>query len=202
MSQAKILTDKDYRRVLLLIAKKKHQARNRCLVAISHLAGLRVGEIASLTLKHVLNEDGSIKDEVYLTADETKGSRGRSVLFPEKLREAISDYLCVRFKLKEKDLKVLNQTDTSRALFYSQKSHVEGFDPNTLSQWFSRIYREAGLTGCSSHSGRRKFATVLSENSINPKIIQKLLGHRQIQTTFLYVEVSPKSMRTAIELLS
>lgn len=202
MSQAKILTDKEYRRVLLLLAKKNHQSRNKCLLAISHLGGLRVGEIASLTLKHVLNEDGSIKDEVYLTADETKGNRGRAVLFPQKLRDAITDYLCVRFKLKAKDLKVLNQTDTSRALFYSQKSHTEGFDPNTLSQWFSRIYRESGLSGCSSHSGRRKFASVLSDNSINPKIIQKLLGHRQIQTTFLYVEVSPKSMRTAVELLS
>ena len=139
MSQAKILTDKEYRRVLLLLAKKKHQSRNKCLLAISHLAGLRVGEISSLTLKHVLNEDGSIKDEVFLSADETKGNRGRTVLFPQKLREAITDYLSIRFKLKEKDLKVLNQTDTSRALFYSQKSHTEGFDPNTLSQWFSRI---------------------------------------------------------------
>jgi len=202
MSQARILTDKEYRRVLLLISKKKHQARNRCLLTISHLAGLRVGEISSLTLKHVLNGDGSVKDEVYLSADETKGNRGRTVLFPQKLREAITDYLCVRFKLKEKDLKVLNQTDTSRALFYSQKSHHDGFDSNTLSQWFSRIYRESGLSGCSSHSGRRKFATVLSENSINPKIIQKLLGHRQIQTTMLYCEISPKSMRTAVELLS
>lgn len=202
MSQARILTDKEYRRVLLHISKKKHHARNRCLLSISHLAGLRVGEISSLTLKHVLNDDGSIKDEIYLSADETKGNRGRTVLFPEKLREAITEYLSVRFGLKEKDLKVLNQTNISRALFYSQKSHLDGFDPNTLSQWFGRIYRESGLSGCSSHSGRRKFATVLSESSINPKIIQKLLGHRQIQTTMLYCEVSPTSMRTAVELLS
>ena len=202
MPQAKILSDKEYRRVLIHVAKKRHHARNKCLLSISHLAGLRVGEISSLTLAHVLNDDGTIKDEVYLSSDETKGSRGRTFLLPKKLRDDLVNYLCTRFRLKEKDLKVLNQTDTSRALFYSQKSHVEGFDANTLSQWYSRIYRESGLSGCSSHSGRRKFATVLSENSINPKVIQKLLGHRQIQTTFLYVEVSPKSMRTAIELLS
>jgi integrase/recombinase XerD len=29
-----------------------------------------------------------------------------------------------------------------------------------------------------------------------------LLGHRQLQTTMLYCEVSPKSMRNAVELLS
>jgi integrase/recombinase XerD len=202
MSQARILNDREYRKVLLHIAKKKHHARNKCLLFMSHLAGLRVGEIASLTLKHVLNGDGSIRDEVYLNADETKGNRGRAVLLPQKLREEMLDYLSVRFKLKAKDLHVLNSTDMTRALFYSQKSHLDGFDANTLSQWFGRIYRESGIEGASSHSGRRFFATHLSENSVNPKIIQKLLGHRQIQTTMLYCEVSPQSMRKAVELLS
>jgi integrase/recombinase XerD len=106
---------------------------------MSHLAGLRVGEISSLTIKHVLNEDGTIKDEMYLTADETKGNRGRTVLLPEKLREELVDYLCTRFKRKSDELHVLHYTDTSRALFYSQKSMKDGFDPNTLSQWFARI---------------------------------------------------------------
>jgi integrase/recombinase XerD len=161
-----------------------------------------VGEISSLTLKHVLNEDGTIKDEMFLTADETKGNRGRTVLLPEKLREELLDYLSVRFKLKAKDLRVLHYTDMTRALFYSQKSHVNGFDPNSLSQWFGRIYRECGVEGASSHSGRRFFATHLSENSVNPKIIQKLLGHRNLATTMIYCEVSPKSMRNAVELLS
>ena len=202
MSQARILTDREYRKVLLHLAKKKHHSRNKCMLFMSHLGGLRVGEIASLTLKHVLNDDGSIKDEMFLTADETKGNRGRTVLLPEKLREELSDYLSARFKLKTKDLHVLNYTDMTRALFYSQKSMKDGFDPNSLSQWFGRIYRESGLSGCSSHSGRRFFATHLSENSVNPKIIQKLLGHRNLATTMIYCEVSPKSMRNAVELLS
>lgn len=70
------------------------------------------GEIASITLKHVLNEDGTIKNEMFLTADETKGNRGRTVLLSEKLREELSDYLTVRFKLKAKDLRV-NQSNRS-----------------------------------------------------------------------------------------
>jgi len=202
MSQARILADREFRKVLLHISKKSHHARNKCMLYMSHLAGLRVGEIASLTLKHVLNDDGTIKDEMYLTADETKGNHGRAVLLPEKLREELTEYLSVRFKMKAADLHVLHYTDMTRALFYSQKSMKDGFDPNTLSQWFARIYREAGIEGASSHSGRRFFATHLSENSVNPKIIQKLLGHRNLQTTMIYCEVSPKSMRNAVELLS
>lgn len=202
MSQARILTDKEYRKVLLHLAKKTHHSRNKCMLFMSHLGGLRVGEIASLTIKDVLNDDGTIKDEIFLKAEQTKGNRGRTVLLPEKLRDELLDYLCARFKLKSTDLHVLHYTDTTRALFYSQKSPKIGFDANTLAQWFGRIYRESGIQGASSHSGRRFFATHLSENSVNPKIIQKLLGHRQLQTTMLYCEVSPKSMRAAVELLS
>ena len=150
----------------------------------------------------MLNADGTIKDEIYLSPSQTKGNRGRTVLLPEKLRAELLEYLCVRFKLKAKDLHVLHYTDTSRALIYSQKSMKDGWDSNSLSQWFTRVYREANIDGASSHSGRRFFATHLSENSVNPKIIQKLLGHRQLQTTMLYCEVSPTSMRKAVELLS
>lgn len=202
MSQARIVTDKEYRRVLLHLAKKGHHARNKCMVFMSHLGGMRVGEISSVTIKDVLAEDGTIKDELFLRPEQTKGSRGRTVLIAEKLRAELQEYLSVRFRLKADGLAVLHYTDTSRALFYSQKSQRGGFSANSLSQWFGRIYREAGISGASSHSGRRFFATHLSENAVNPKIIQNLLGHRQVQTTLLYCQVSPSSMRKAVELLS
>ena len=34
------------------------------------------------------------------------------------------------------------------------------------------------------------------------QIIQNLFGHRQLQTTMLYCEVSPKSLRNVVELMS
>ena len=169
---------------------------------MSHLAGLRAKEIADLSLKDVLAEDGSIKDQIYLRPAQTKGSRGRTVLLPEKLRAELQDYICARFRLQVKDLHVIHYTDTSRALFYSQKSAVRGFSPNTLAQWFGTLYSSVGIDGASSHSGRRYFATHLADNAVNPKVIQSLLGHRQIQTTLLYCSVSPKAMRAAVELLS
>ncbi len=199
MSQARILTDKEYRKVLLHLEKKKHHARNKCMLYMSHLAGLRVGEIASLTIRDVLAEDGTIKDEIYLKPCQTKGDRGRIVLLPQKLRDEILDYLCTRFRLKE--LKIVHFTDTSKALFYSQKS-IQGFSSNSLCQWFGATYRACAIEGASSHSGRRHFATLMSENSVSPRIIQNLLGHRQLQTTMLYYEISPKSMRSAVELMS
>ena len=47
MKQAKVLTDTEMKRLLAVIANKKHSERNRFAVLLSHLAGLRVGENAA-----------------------------------------------------------------------------------------------------------------------------------------------------------
>jgi len=86
MAQARILTDKEYRKVLLHIAKKKHSSRNKSMLYMSHLGGLRAIEIASLTIKDVLADDGTIKDEFFLRARQTKGDRGRTVLVPQNFK--------------------------------------------------------------------------------------------------------------------
>jgi len=200
MSQARILSDKEYRKVLLHISKKKHSSRNKAMLYMSHLAGLRCGEIASLSISDVLNHEGKIKDEVFLRKEHTKGNRGRTFLLPKKLQEELHHYLCDRFKLK--DLKAVTMTDTSKALFFTQKNSQRGFSANTLSQWFKTIYSQAGCDGVSSHSGRRYFCTKLFSEGVDAKITQQLLGHRNIQTTFLYYQTTPESLRKAVELMS
>ena len=200
MSQARTLTSREYRKVLVYIANNRHASRNKAMLYMSHLAGLRVGEISHLTLSDVLNEDGSIKDEVYLSPDKTKGDRGRTVLLPKKLQVELHNYLTIRFRLK--DLRAVAMTDTSRALFYSQRHPSDGFSPNTLAQYFHYLYKNAGVEGASSHSGRRFFATKIAEAGTNPKVLQNLLGHRNLQTTMRYVEISPTMMRSAVELMN
>ena len=200
MSQARILTSREYRKVLVYISSRRHASRNKAMLYMSHLAGLRVGEISHLTIADVLTDSGEIKDEIYLSPEKTKGDRGRTVLFPQKLQDELHNYLSIRFRLK--DLKAVTQTDTSRALFYSQRHPSDGFSPNTLAQFFHYLYKNAGLSGCSSHSGRRFFATKISEAGTNPKVLQNLLGHRNIQTTMRYVEISPTMLRNAVNLMN
>jgi len=48
MKQAKVLTAAEMKRLLAVIADERYAERNRLAVMLSHLAGLRVGEIASL----------------------------------------------------------------------------------------------------------------------------------------------------------
>jgi integrase len=49
MGKAKTLTAQELRRVQDYIASRAHAARNRAMLLLTHLAGMRVGEVAALT---------------------------------------------------------------------------------------------------------------------------------------------------------
>ena len=56
---------------------------------------------------------------------------------------------------------------------------------------FKRLYRDAGIRGAKSHSGRRTFATRLIEKGFDIKSVSLLMGHRSIQTTARYIQENP-----------
>ena len=73
MAQAKTLSTDELATVLAYAGTKKYEARNRCMILLTHYAGLRVGEVACLRWQDVVNGDGSIKDEIRLLPEMTKG---------------------------------------------------------------------------------------------------------------------------------
>jgi integrase/recombinase XerD len=200
MAQAKVLSDKEVRKVLLYIASRKHATRNRAMFVVLNATGMRVGELAALRLCDVLTPTGEIVEEIRLSADQTKGSRGRTVVLSEKAQEEIKSYLQYRFKLRS--LEAVTLTDTNRALFTTQKEPNRGFTASTLAQHFHHIYRGAGITGASSHSSRRSFITNLANKGVSVRVLMELAGHRSLAVTQKYIDVNPAMMRQAVEMLT
>ena len=93
MSQAKTLTPAEIEQVLNYIGTRQFPLRNRVMLLTGLWSGMRVGEIASLTLGDVRNKDSSIRAEVRLTAEQTKGRQPRTVFLPQKLRDELAAYL-------------------------------------------------------------------------------------------------------------
>jgi integrase/recombinase XerD len=151
---------------------------------------MRVGEIASLRYSDVVSSDGTIRNEIYLTAEQTKGSEGRTVFVSDRLRKELESYI-ISYK----------PINTNRKFFYSQKSTSDGFTANTLTQFFHYLYKRAGIDGASSHSGRRSFATNIASKGVGIRVLQKLLGHKNIQTTSVYIYASDDMLRKAVELV-
>lgn len=199
MSQAKVLTEKEIKKVVKVIESKRHASRNRCMFMMTHLSGARISEVAALRISDVLCSDGSIKSEVYLSAQQTKGKKGRTLYLSDKMRDEISLYLKTRFKLK--DLLPVTMTDTVRALFTNQKDCVRGFSASTACQMFHYWYKEAKVDGGSSHSGRRGFITNLANKGVQIRVLQALAGHSSVSVTARYIDVNQDKLRTAVEML-
>lgn len=101
---------------------------------------------------------------------------GRTVFVSSKLRKEIAAYITSQ-PMKQGE----------RALFYTQKNPKRGFTANTLTQYFLHLYRNVGIDGASSHSGRRSFATVLSSKGVGMRVLMRAMVHRNINTTIGYV---------------
>jgi integrase/recombinase XerD len=198
MKQARTLNDKELNLLLLYTSTRKYAERDRSMLLLTYWAGMRIGEVAATKIKDVLANDGTIKQEINLTAEQTKGKYARTVVLNDKVRKEILNYLLTRYS--KQDLIAIQYSQAKeKPLFSTQKS--EGFNANTACYHFHMLYKRAGLEGCSSHSGRRSFLTELSSKSVPLKVLMELAGHRQAQTTMRYINVTQDMKRAAVALI-
>jgi len=77
--------------------------------------------------------------------------------------------------------------------------------PNSIVNWFVSLFDELGITGCSSHSGRRSFITVAARNvhkaGCSLRDVQLLAGHRSIETTQRYIDGHTDGQRKLVSLI-
>lgn len=191
MRQARVLTEQEFKRLLAVVAQTKHAERNRLAFMLSHLAGLRVGEIAGLLVSDVFEADGTIRERLVVRANIAKGGHERVVFLGERLRHEIEQL--------RRSIEGVQPRKTERALLMTQKRTA--FSPNTLCQLMNRLYADAGLDGATSHSGRRWFITKLANSGVSTKVIMTLAGHKHMTTTQRYIDVREDMMKAAVELL-
>jgi integrase/recombinase XerD len=187
MAQAKSLTAQEFKHALGHAALSRHAQRDKAMLYMSHLAGMRVGELSAIRIEDVLNADGTVKAEIRLAPHQTKGNRARVVYVSERLRRELAAYA-----------RCLASKNGSKPFFETQKRTA--FSPNSLTQHFLALYKGAGLQGASSHSGRRTFLTSLAAQGISVRVLAALAGHSSIQTTQRYLDVNDNMLRNAVEL--
>ena len=66
MAQAKTLTAIELRKVLSNLPVNRYRLRNRLMLLLTHWAGMRVGEVASLLISDVLDDTGKVRPEIRL----------------------------------------------------------------------------------------------------------------------------------------
>lgn len=190
MKQARILEASEFKRVLAVIDMHKYRERNRAIFHLSFFGGLRACEIAALKISDVVDDSGKVKAQIVLQAEMTKGQQRNRVILSTALQKALQRYI----------RRVCASKTPNTPFILSQKGG--SFSPLTIVQLFAKFYKKAGISGASSHSGRRQYITALAENQINVRVIQALARHQHVNTTMRYIDVNDVKLANAVEVVT
>src|ERR1035437_3005515 len=142
--RAKILAQAHVEDLLFFAQHTRHPIRNQVIVLLSLKAGLRAAEIANLSWDMVVDPTGEVATTLELRDRVAKNGSGRVIPIHPDLREALMQLRA-------------DHSGTSGAVVQSERGGP--MRPIAIVCWFAKAYRAIGLTGCSSHSGRRTLLT-------------------------------------------
>ncbi len=192
--------------------------RDVLLLWLTHTTGLRVTELAQLEISSVLHPSGAVRSEVHLSSAITKGARARNVyLTHARCIDALERWLEVRLQrgwgvsgaddfrgLRPSSKLILSHKGEAFELAFKHRMLDSGPEVyrccDTLQQTFSRLYRQAGIKGGSSHSGRRTLAAKVLAATGDVEMVQILLGHACLDHSKPYLNVPIESVRRAFEI--
>lgn len=150
--------------------------RDRLLFEVLYSTGCRVSEVCALDLATVA---GATRFPVL-----GKGGKTRWVFLTPSEKKALAAYLPARLDRLDR-----YDPDAARALFLNRRGRRLGV--RGLQKIVGRAAVRAGLTkDATPHTLRHTFATHLSAEGMDVRVVQELLGHSRLETTQVYTHLS------------
>ena len=184
------LSEEEVLRILNSASKvgknKLEKTRNKALIEILYASGMRVSELVSLRKSLFIG-----KPELILIKG--KGNKERMVPISKLALSAIKEYLA---ELKKTDMKFYK----SDFLFPSRSKN--GFlNRERFFLIIKEIANYAGLNTqhVSPHKIRHAFASHLLSNGADLRVIQTLLGHKNLSTTEIYTHILDEKMIKSVQ---
>lgn len=170
--------------------------------------GLRIGELLALTWDDIKDNMVTVNKNIksvkidgkwiLLLQDTPKTEKSnRTVPIPQNILFELDVY-----KSKQNDLKskALDMYKDNNVIFSTDSGTY--INPSNLNRRFKKTLKKADMEPIKFHSLRHTYATRLFENSIPPKTVSELMGHKDVQTTLnLYTWVLDSQKNKAVEVL-
>ncbi|RME37562.1 MAG: site-specific tyrosine recombinase XerD [Planctomycetota bacterium] len=154
--------------------------RDRALLELLYATGMRVSEVASLTLDRINLKLGYVRCF-------GKGRKERIIPLGKAAIGAVDDYL--RYQRPR-----LQRRPDIQALFLSRTGR--SLDRTSIWRLVQKYATIAGLgPGVSPHTLRHCFATHMLAGGADLRIVQELLGHADVTTTQLYTHVDETRLK-------
>ena len=162
--------EEDLKRFFYVIEDK----RDRAMFMLMLRCGLRIGEVAGLQLTDLF-----LDEEYPRIVARGKGSRERGVYLSKQAETALREYLAERPSVK------------SEFVFLSYLE--EGLSTTSIHNRLLKYREEAGIQ-ITAHRLRHSFANDMLNADAAITSIQKLMGHRWIESTQTYVMANDKQV--------
>lgn len=163
-----------------LIYGRETWIKRYMLVDLALFTGLRVAEIANLTIGDI-----NLKaNDQYLIVRKGKRGKKRDVYLDKELVKHLKTFITWKKKTMGEEVENFSPLFTGR-----DGKHCAVI---TLMKSFKRAIEESNLPlHFSIHSARHTYATFLLHTTNNLRYVQKQLGHSNISMTALYADVLP-----------
>ena len=158
---------------------RDHCEEKRDLAMIDMLAstGMRVGEMVLLN-----------RDDINFVERECvvfgKGNKERVVYFDARTKLHLKEYLDSR-------------TDDNQALFVTLKAPYERIQIGGIEHRFREMGKRLNISKVHPHKFRRTLATMAIDKGMPIEQLQRLLGHKRIDTTLHYAMVKQSNVKAA-----
>lgn len=173
----------------LLEAARQEPLRNRLMLLLAYEGALRRSELVALQVRDCSfpHQQITIRPEI------TKNGRGRVVMYGEGARILLKQYLEER---AEQDI-------SGGLLFRSQsdRNRRQGMTADTWDKVVARIATQAGLHHrFTTHTPRHLRLTDLARTGLDIHAIAQYAGHRNIETTKIYIKLSGRETAEHVRL--
>lgn len=186
------LNDEELTSLFRCIKQDAFYVRNKCILMLMSLAGLRVIEIHHLNITDIIRDTNDPGIQV-----QGKGNKLRYIPLPLPLFELLVEY--------EKNHRSNPKTEHRNAFFLSRKGirisrrRIQEVAEQAFQQLKSledtSYLQEKSL---SSHKLRHTFGTRLVREGVDLVTIQELMGHSSLSTTQIYTHVNNKQKQEAM----
>ena len=153
--------------------------RETAMVEVLYSSGCRVTELARLNISDVNFDTREIK----LFG---KGDKHRTSYLSAKAIVALQAYLTSR-------------TDDCEALFVSTKKPIKRMQKNGLEAIIRKLGKKCEMPFLHPHLFRHTVATDCLKRGMDVTALQKMLGHRSLETTMIYAKVSDDTVRASCD---
>jgi len=155
-----------------------HTSRDLAIVGLMLFDGLRSCEVIALDYEDVLLAESQMRVR-------GKGNKLRWLPLAPEIIQLLDHYL-----------RLERPADCGLPLFVGLKGRARGrrMTPAGLRSLFRHHRRTTGVTKANPHRFRHTFATDMIRAGISVPALMQLLGHAQIQTTMVYVQLTSQDV--------